>query len=76
MRILGAPIKGDQPVTSGESGAATMGFLYWLMQDGEGQVAIERLGLNEESTVLCISTEGDTSPELYKEIMWSCKNSL
>ncbi len=44
MCILGAPIKGDQPVTSGESGAATMSFLHWLMQDNEGQVARERLG--------------------------------
>lgn len=76
MRVLGAPIKGDQPVTSGESGAAPMGFLHWLMQDDDGREARELLGLNEDATVLCISTEGDTSPELYKEIMWSCKNSL
>ncbi|OBQ55241.1 diaminopropionate ammonia-lyase [Halodesulfovibrio spirochaetisodalis] len=76
MRVLGAPIKGDPPVTSGESGAATMGLLYWLMQTEEGREAKERLELNENSTVLCFSTEGDTSPELYKEIMWSCKNSL
>lgn len=76
MRVLGAPIKGDQPITSGESGAAPIGFLQWLMQEEEGREARERLGLNEDATVFCISTEGDTSPELYKEIMWSCKNSL
>ena len=76
MRILGAPIKGDQPVTSGESGAATMGFLQWLMRDDDGREAKERLELDADSTVLCISTEGDTSPELYKEIMWDCKKSL
>jgi diaminopropionate ammonia-lyase len=76
MRVLGAPIKGDTPVTSGESGAATMGFLHWLMQTEEGREAKEKLGLDEDATVLCFSTEGDTSPELYKEIVWSCKNSL
>lgn len=76
MRILGAPIKGDQPITSGESGAATMGFLQWLMRDEDGREARERLELGAESTVLCISTEGDTSPELYKEIIWDCKKSL
>lgn len=76
MRVLGAPIKGDQPITSGESGAAPVGFLQWLMQQEDGKEAKEALGLDENSTVLCISTEGDTSPELYKEIMWNCKNSL
>ncbi len=76
MRVLGAPIKGDPPLTSGESGAATIGFLHWLMQSEDGQETKERLELNEDSTVFCISTEGDTSPELYKDIMWSCKNSL
>ena len=76
MRVLGAPIKGDQPITSGESGAVPIGFLHWLMQDEEGQETKKQLELNEDSTVFCISTEGDTSPELYKEIMWSCKNSL
>jgi diaminopropionate ammonia-lyase len=53
-----------------------MGFLHWLMQTEEGREAKEKLGLDEDATVLCFSTEGDTSPELYKEIVWSCKNSL
>ncbi len=30
MRILGAPLKGDRPVVSGESGAATMGALQHI----------------------------------------------
>ena len=31
MRILATPIKGDTPVTAGESGAVTMGLLYTIM---------------------------------------------
>ena len=35
MRMLGAPLKGDPQVVSGESGAVTMGLLAALMQDNE-----------------------------------------
>lgn len=76
MRVLGAPMQGDTPITSGESGAATMGLVHWLMTNPQGQDAKERLGLDHNATVLCISTEGDTSPELYKDIMWHNKNTL
>ena len=30
----------------------------------------EQLGLDENSVVLLISTEGDTDPIKYKEIVW------
>ncbi len=70
MRILGAPIKGDPQVTSGESGAATTGFLQWVMQEEEGREAREKFGLNATSKVLCISTEGDTSPQTYRDVVW------
>lgn len=76
MRILGAPIKGDEPVTSGESGAATAGFLQWVMQEEEGREARNQLGLDENAKVLCISTEGDTSPELYRDVLWFGRDYL
>jgi diaminopropionate ammonia-lyase len=76
MRILGAPIQGDPRVISGESGAVTTGLLYWLMNGKDGKRIRERLGLNDTAKVLCISTEGDTSPELYRDVVWNCRNSL
>jgi diaminopropionate ammonia-lyase len=30
----------------------------------------ERLNLNKQSRVLLISTEGDTSPDVYEDIVW------
>ena len=33
MRVLAAPLKGDAPVTSGESGAVTLGALFNIMKD-------------------------------------------
>ena len=71
MRMLAAPIKGDQPVTSGESGAAGFGTLAAIMTMDEYQPLREHLGLNENSKVLLFSTEGDTDPERYESIVWS-----
>lgn len=76
MRILGAPIKGDPQVTSGESGAVTTGLLQWLMQEEEAREAREKIGLDENSQVLCISTEGDTSPQTYKDVVWFGREKL
>ncbi|CAG36117.1 diaminopropionate ammonia-lyase [Desulfotalea psychrophila] len=76
MRVLGAPIKGDPQVTSGESGAATTGFLHWVMTSEEGKEAREKLGLDLNAQVLCISTEGDTSPELYRDVLWHGRDNL
>lgn len=73
MRVLGAPIKGDAQVTSGESGAVTTGLLYSIMTDPELAPLKEQLKLNENSKVLLFSTEGDTDPDHYKEIVWKGK---
>ena len=62
MRMLAAPIKGDTPVTSGESGAAPFGTLACIMCMDEYQELREHLGLDETSRVLLFSTEGDTDP--------------
>lgn len=70
MRMLAAPIKGDQPVTSGESGAAGFGTLAAIMTMDEYQPLREHLGLDESSKVLLFSTEGDTDPERYESIVW------
>ena len=70
MRMLAAPIKGDTPVTSGESGAAPFGTLACIMTMDEYKPLREHLGLDENSKVLLFSTEGDTDPDRYKSIVW------
>lgn len=74
MRMLAAPIKGDSPVTSGESGAAPFGTLACIMCMDEYKELREHLGLDENSRVLLFSTEGDTDPERYESIVWGGNN--
>ena len=70
MRMLSAPVKGDPRVISGESGAVGMGLLSTIMQDEEYKELREYLELDQSSQVLMFSTEGDTDPDKYKEIVW------
>ena len=70
MRLLAAPVRGDQPIVSGESGAAGAGALHWLMSSPAAADQRETLRLNAEASVLLISTEGDTVPHIYKKIVW------
>lgn len=71
MRMLSAPIKGDPQVTSGESGAAPFGVLACIMMMDEYKELRNQLGLGKDSKVLLFSTEGDTDPERYKNIVWN-----
>ena len=70
MRMLAAPVKGDAPITSGESGAAPFGTLASVMTMDEYKDLRADIGLDENSKVLLFSTEGDTDPERYKNIVW------
>ena len=70
MRMLGCPVKGDAQVVSGESGAASFGAFATIMLQDEYREVREKLGLDENSRVLCFSTEGDTDPERYRRIVW------
>ena len=73
MRVLGNPLQGDATIVSGESGAAGLGFA--LLGRSDAQVN-SFLQLDENSVVLCISTEGDTAPAKYRSIVWSGDYSL
>lgn len=73
MRMLSAPIKGDPQVVSGESGAAPFGVLACIMLMDEYKELRGHLGLDGNSRVLLFSTEGDTDPERYKNIVWDGK---
>ena len=75
MRILGNPLGKDDRVISGESGAAAFGAVAEIMKNPELANMKEALGLDENSRVLCFSTEGDTDKENYKAIVWEGKYS-
>jgi diaminopropionate ammonia-lyase len=73
MRILATPLGTDPAVTSGESGALGTGVLEYVMRaDKDLQSA---LSLDETSTVLLFSTEGDTDTQNYREVVWHGKFS-
>lgn len=73
MRILGNPVKGDDRVISGESGAACFGCVAEIMTNPQLAWMREKLCLNENSRILFFSTEGDTDQENYKSIVWDGK---
>jgi len=56
----------SEGVIAGESGASGLGGALALQASTE---ALEAVGLNKDSRILCVSTEGDTDPELYKKIV-------
>lgn len=70
MRMLGAPVKGDPVVTSGESGAVGMGLIAAIMETDAYKGLREAIGLDRFSQVLMFSTEGDTDPIKYRKILW------
>ena len=75
MRILAAPVPGDGPVVSGESGASAFGCAMNLLMDPELAELKTRLKLNEHSRLLFISTEGATDRRNYQDIVWRGKYS-
>ncbi|MDO5696053.1 MAG: diaminopropionate ammonia-lyase [Eubacteriales bacterium] len=74
MRMLAAPFKGDAQVISGESGAVPFGILASIMLDDNMKELRDELELGKDSVVLLFSTEGDTDPERFKEIVWEGKH--
>lgn len=70
MRILGNPMDDDTRVVSGESGAAGFGLAVELLRREELRQLKKELKMDENSVILCISTEGDTDRENYRRIVW------
>jgi diaminopropionate ammonia-lyase len=71
MRTLARPLPGDDPITSGESGAVTTGLVATLLGEAKYREIVEALSLTRESRILLLSTEGDTDPEMYQKIVHS-----
>ncbi len=71
MKVLGNPLPEDPCIISGESGAVTLGALFEIMTDKQNMKIRKDIGLNSDSRVLLFSTEGDTDPDLYRDIVWA-----
>lgn len=75
MRIAAAPRPNTDPAyISGESGAIGLGLLYELKSNAEYQSLCQQLELDEHACVFMVSTEGDTSPDIYEQIVWLGRN--
>jgi diaminopropionate ammonia-lyase len=70
MRVYGVPLRGDPVVISGESGAVTLGALMYIMQHASAGGFREELGLGPDSHVLLINSEGNTSPDDFRYVVW------
>lgn len=74
MRVLANPVGNDQKVVSGESGAVGLGLVDLLLEREELKELKSKLKLDENSVIICFSTEGDTDPEHYNKIVYDGKN--
>lgn len=70
MRILGNPLKGDDRVISGESGAAPFGMVSEILRNPAYEKEKAMLGIDENSVILFFSSEGDTDRENYRNVVW------
>ena len=69
-RIYANPLDNDPHIISGESGSVPLGLAYTALHDEDAKDLKEALKLDENSNILVISTEGDTDPVSYREIVW------
>ena len=70
MRVYDVPLREDPPIISGESGAVTLGALMYSMQHSDTREFREQFGLGLESQVLLINSEGNTSPDDFRYVVW------
>lgn len=70
MRILANPMGKDEKIVSGESGAVGAGLIAMIMTEPKYCFIKEKLKLDKDSVVLVFSTEGDTDPVNYRDIVW------
>lgn len=73
MRVLAEGRFGDIPVVAGESGAAGLAGLQVLMASPE---LAAQAGLDAQSRVLVINTEGATAPSIYTELVGTTADEI
>ena len=69
MRCYASGLNGDPKIISGESGAVTLGAAVRILRDGELAEVRTAMGLDADSVIFLISTEGDTDPDSYSRIV-------
>lgn len=70
MCMLGNPLRGDDRVIAGESGAAGFGLVMEVLTNPNLLWLKEALELDENSRLLFFNSEGDTDEENYRKIVW------
>ncbi|GLO60554.1 diaminopropionate ammonia-lyase [Vibrio sp. MACH09] len=70
MRILANPLANDPKVVSGESGAIGVGALHALATHPDAKKVMQQFAFDENSVVYILSTEGNTDPVNYQNIIW------
>lgn len=70
MRVYSTPLSGDPFIVSGESGAVSLGALMYTMKWEGARQLRDEMGLNEDSQVLLINSEGNTSPDEFRQVVW------
>lgn len=76
MRTLANPFGSDPKIISGESGAVSLGLLALLMEREDMAEARKAMGLDENSIVVLISTEGDTDPVGYYDVVYNGRHPV
>ena len=71
MRVLSSPLDKIRELISGESGAVGIGAFITLYENQNNYKDLwQKLNINTESSILCISTEGDTDKDGYRNVVW------
>ncbi len=73
MQTLAAGNQQDVPIVAGESGAAGLAGLTVLLQDPQRAQAV---GLDRQSRVLLINTEGATAPRVYRNLVGEAARAI
>jgi len=69
VRTLYYPTGTDQRIIGGESGVGGLAGFLAIIMDPDYQAIKASLGMNEETRILFISTEGDTDQEVFGQII-------
>lgn len=66
MRLLARPVAGDPPLVAGETGGVGLAALLAARDHPD---IWRQLGLDHQSRILLIGSEGDTDPAIYREVV-------
>lgn len=69
VTIHGMRMLAKHGIVSGESGAVTSGVADLILTERKYSDIREKLGIDRNSVILVISTEGDTDPANYKKVI-------